>query len=139
MKEEFVQLCKYGIVGVVNTLLTLGTFVALRAIGVGLDLSNLLSFVAGMVCSFLLNKFWTFNAGKGRWGREALLFFCGAGICWLVQWGAFRLILIYMPEIVAQLGGMVVYTLANFFFNKLITFKSNNKIPRGNGSNTGRS
>lgn len=123
MKGEIAQLGKYGVVGVINTLLTLVIFIGLRALGVGLDISNLLSFAAGIACSFLLNKLWTFRAKDRRWMHEGLWFATGAAVCWLVQWGAFRLMVMLVPEIVAQIGGMVVYTLLNFNFNKWITFR----------------
>ncbi len=124
MNASYAQLLKYGLVGGVNTLLTLAVFWLLRQVGTGLDLSNLLSYVAGMTCSFMLNKFWTFRALGHRWWRESALFLLGAGLCWAVQWGAFRALLTFLPELWAQVGGMVVYTLLNFVYNKIVTFKA---------------
>lgn len=123
MKRSYIQLVRYGLVGGVNTALTFSTFWLLRSLGAGLDVSNLVSYVAGMACSFVLNKLWTFGAKGGRYGRELLLFAIGAGLCWAVQWCAFRAALLAVPELLAQATGMVVYTLLNFIFNKLITFR----------------
>ena len=92
-------------------------------IGTSAGIANGVSYALGMVCSFLLNKRWTFNAGSGRWRREACFFFGGSVLCWCVQWAFFRLSLRFVPEIVAQLGGMAVYTLLGFVFNKKITFR----------------
>lgn len=74
MTENFLQFMRYGMVGVVNTLLTFVSFVLLRHIGVGLDLSNFLSFSLGMICSFTLNKLWAFRARGGSVVNEALFF-----------------------------------------------------------------
>ncbi len=123
MKEEFIQFLKYGVVGIVNTLLTFFAFVGLRKAGVGLDASNFLSFAAGMACSFILNKLWTFRSKGQKWHRESLLFLLGAALCWALQWAAFRLLLLVLPEMVAQVCGMAVYTLLNFCYNKLVTFR----------------
>lgn len=123
MKEGFAQFVKYGLVGVVNTLLTFSTYWLFKAVGLNIDAANLLSYGAGMVCSFVLNKLWTFRAHGHGWGRELAVFVGGAGLCWLLQWGAFRAFITWWPEVVAQVAGMAVYTLLNFFFNKLITFK----------------
>ena len=123
MTENFLQFMRYGMVGVVNTLLTFVSFVLLRHIGVGLDLSNFLSFSLGMICSFTLNKLWAFRARGGSVVNEALFFFCGSIMCWGIQWVVFRGLLLLLPELVAQLGGMAVYTSLGFIFNKMVTFR----------------
>lgn len=83
-REDFKQLVRYGVVGVANTLLTFVSYWIFRYITGNVDLANGVSYALGMVCSFLLNKRWTFNAGGGRWRREACFFsavrFC-AGVC----------------------------------------------------------
>lgn len=123
-REDFKQLVRYGVVGVANTLLTFVSYWIFRYITGNVDLANGVSYALGMVCSFLLNKRWTFNAGGGRWRREACFFFGGSVLCWCVQWAFFRLSLRFVPEIMAQLGGMAVYTLLGFVFNKKITFRT---------------
>ena len=51
-----------------------------------------------------------------------LLFALGLGICWAIQWVVFTLALVYCPELAAQAIGMVVYTMCNYLYNRLITF-----------------
>ena len=51
-----------------------------------------------------------------------LLFALGLGICWAIQWVVFTLALEYCPELAAQAIGMVVYTMCNYLYNRLITF-----------------
>lgn len=130
MKKTFPQLMKYGAVGVVNTLLTFTSFLLLRRAGAGLDAANFVSFALGMLCSFLLNKLWTFRAGRHHIFREAALFFAGAALCWCVQWLFFRGALRLTSEPVAQVVGMAVYTVLGFLFNKTVTFKRNHQTSR---------
>ena len=80
-REDFKQLVKYGVVGVANTLLTFVSYWIFRYITGNVDLANGVSYALGMVCSFLLNKRWTFNAGGGQWRREACFFFGGSVLC----------------------------------------------------------
>ncbi len=126
MHTGTLQFVKYGLVGVVNTAVTFFSFVALIACGLGPDWANLSSYAAGIVCSFVLNRCWTFNAqnhSRRHTGRQAIWFAVGAALCWLVQWGVFRAVLPVAEPWMALAAGMVVYTVANFFFNKYITFK----------------
>lgn len=122
-RNSLKQFVKYGLVGVVNTLLTFVSYWIIKAISGNIDVANALSYALGMLCSFCLNKRWTFQSRGKRWKIEATLFFVGCALCWGVQWMAFRLFLTMLPEVVAQLAGMVVYTLLGFVFNKTVTFR----------------
>lgn len=120
---EMWRFLRFGAVGVLNTCLTFVTFILLRHWQVPVDVANFLSYFAGMVCSFICNKLWVFRSRSRRWWLEAALFFGGAGLCWLLQWGAFRLLLLLLPEAWAQLGGMAVYTLLNYIYNRCVAFR----------------
>lgn len=123
VRESLLQFVRYGIVGVVNTLVTLASYWLLKWAGTGIGAANALSYALGMACSFTLNKRWTFRAAGRRYGREVALFVAGGALCWGVQWLAFKAMLTAgVPEVVAQVAGMVVYTVLNFLFNKCITF-----------------
>ena len=122
-KESALQAVRYALVGVVNTVLTIAFYWLLKSVGLGVDLANLASYVLGMVCSFALNKVWTFRARRvGNVVRQSLLFVVGAALCWGVQWVAFRALLCIIGEFPAQIIAMGVYTVLNFLFNKLVTF-----------------
>lgn len=126
-RQELNRFVRYIITGVLNTLITFLAFTSLRHFNVDLDVSNLLSYLAGICNSFLCNKFWVFRSKESRTIRECALFFLGAGCCWLVQWGIFRLLLLLLPETISYLTGMCSYTLSNYVFNRRITFKQKNK------------
>ncbi len=132
---NLLQFLKYGVVGVINTLLTLAVIVVCKDFfGVNIWLSNAAGYVAGFVNSFLWNKLWVFQSHNNVL-VEALKFVGGFLLCYLLQFGAtyfFNYLLsgsqwgIYGFAIsgygLATLLGMMVYTLANYFYNRIVTF-----------------
>lgn len=136
--NRYVQFVKYCMVGVLNTLVTFGViYICKSFLGLNLYLSNALGYVAGVVNSFLCNKQWVFRSKRG-YRREAVFFLISFMICYAIQlwtvwiindswFGAEVYQLTATIAIsgygIATLVGNVVYTVTNFLFNKLITFK----------------
>lgn len=132
------QLIKYGMVGVLNTVVTLlAIFICKSVIGINPYLSNAIGYALGVINSFIWNRKWVFHS-HGRIHREALLFFTGVGICYCIQ-----LVCVYALTAYSPLGNMewtiyrftlsgygastligcVVYTITNFIYNKIIAFR----------------
>ena len=64
---------KFGVIGVLNTLVDLGSYYVLnKIIGSGPYLSQVLSFLIAALNSFLFNKFWTFEKRNPVTRREAM-------------------------------------------------------------------
>lgn len=124
-RHEAWLLVKYGMVGVANTAVTAATFFLLRQAGVGEDISNLLSYVAGVLNSFVMNKLFVFRDKATPWMRQGVTFFLGAAVCWLLQWGAFRALLSLIPEAWAYFAAMIVYNMLYYLYNRLVTFRRN--------------
>ena len=123
-KSETIRFIKYASVGVGNTVITFMTFTLLRAFGLGEDLSNALGYIAGMINSFCWNRQWVFQSKDGNGWKQACWFLIGAGLCWFVQWIVFRLLLSQgINESLTYLLGMGVYTVLNYLFNKMVTFR----------------
>lgn len=137
MKEQIGQFIRYCIVGVLNTLVTLGVIYMCKSmLGWNLYVSNALGYIAGVTNSFFCNKQWTFKS-KGHYRREAVRFLVGFGVCyalqfvlvWMLTQSAFghydfRILGIVISGYgIATLLGNIVYTLANFVFNRLVTFR----------------
>lgn len=132
------QFLKYAVVGVMNTMVTLIViFVCKSLLGVPEILSNALGYIAGVINSFMWNKTWVFRSKKS-FRREAVKFAIGFGLCYLLQLGVVIGIDQHSPISgmqwnimgftlssygVATLIGMVVYTLANFVYNRSVAFK----------------
>jgi len=142
-KSEFLkQLIKFGLVGIVNTLLTLTVFFILTKIfGMAPDLANPIGFVFGFTNSFVMNKIWTFKS-KGDVRREGFWFIIVALAAYGIQFVIFKAIdvlfslplfnfLFTIPVLDkllnkshdwAMIISMGFYTIIGFFGNRFITF-----------------
>lgn len=134
-----VQLAKYALVGVSNSLVTLVTiFVCKSALGVNPYVSNAIGYVLGLVNSFVWNKLWVFHSHR-RAHVEAAKFLGGFAVCYGLQlltvWALVQLTPLggFLARIgtvavsgygVATIIGMAVYTVLNFLFNRLVTFRA---------------
>lgn len=130
LKDKFLkifgQMAKYGLIGVINTLLTgVIIFVLMNGFGVSFKISNAAGYIVGFFNSFIMNKLWTFKGNQTSTFRQFIRFAAVFVVCYLLQLG-FVITLVdklMLSENIAQLAGMVFYTLIGFLLNKLFTFK----------------
>jgi len=125
-KELFIQIVKFGIVGVLNTLLTAGTiWLLLRVLNCSDYLSNIGGYIIGLLNSFVWNRRWTFKSNT-KVKDTVFKFIVTFVICYLIQLGNLYLLLHFtsVDSYVSQLLSIVVYTGFNFTLNKYYTFKS---------------
>jgi putative flippase GtrA len=127
-RTNIAQFIKFSFVGVLNTLVGFGSFLIFYYLfNIQYVLSNTLSYIPGLINSFIWNKIWTF-ASRGDRRLEAVLFLIVFIPCFLIQNG----VLIFLKEIVrinviiSQIISMFIYTVLGFILNKTITF--NKKI-----------
>ncbi|MBQ0114868.1 MAG: GtrA family protein [Bacteroidales bacterium] len=137
-RKTFIQLLKYGVIGVVNTLITLVTFYVLNTLaGAPYGLANVVGYILGVINSFVWNRNWVFKT-KDNWRREAMLFGVGFLLCLTLQLIVSWILLeglgwknmepiSWLPmqktgQNVVMVIAMVVYTLANYIYNRLVTF-----------------
>lgn len=153
MKKEgrfFIQLIKYGLVGVLNTLLTvIVIWIILFLFSEQNDqnhtpvfvmvIANITGYTVGIINSYILNRNWTFKSNSD-WRGSFIRFLIAFGICYIIQLGivlwlnslniSFRwqtdYFIITWPY-VCQLIGIVIYSLLNFLLNKYYTFKVNKR------------
>ena len=140
-RETGIQLLKYGVIGVLNTLITLVTFYLLNTrLGLSYGISNVTGYVLGVINSFLWNRNWVFKT-KNDFKRELALFVIGFLIClalqlfvsWIllevVGWKDLRDDIIpFFPmqkagQNIVMVLAMVAYTLANYAYNRFVTFR----------------
>ena len=155
MKKTFLlQAIKYGIVGLINTLLTtviiwMMMFTVFQAEKDGnvssfvITVSNMTGYIVGLINSFIWNRKWTFKS-KNRWTSEFVKFTTVFLICYIPQLFLVNFLNTYIagPDLqftvgnhpvvigyayICQLIGIVFYTSLNFLLNKFITFKPVNK------------
>jgi len=132
------QFIKYACVGVMNTLITLVVILMCKDIlSINEWLSNAIGYIVGFINSFLWNKHWVFKSHR-KMTREITVFCIGFLICYGIQFCVTWVLAMHTPlndvEVdimglvlsgygIATVIGMGVYTVANFMYNKVITFR----------------
>lgn len=117
---------KYGLVGVINTVITgVIIFALMNGFGVSYRLSNAIGYIAGFFNSFILNKFWTFKGKQTSTFRQFISFTAVFAVCYLLQHVLLVVLVekLLLDKNLSTLIAMVFYTLLGFFFNKMFTFK----------------
>ena len=125
-------------VGVMNTLVTLILiFIFKTLFGIDEYVSNAIGYVGGLINSFFWNKKWVFRSQRGMW-KEAFKFGLGFLLCYGIQllavWAlnehTFLQTVLFnigfytvSGYAIATLIGMLLYTLLNFLYNRLVTFR----------------
>lgn len=136
-KTALVQMVKYGIVGVMNTIVTLSViFICKSMLGFHPMFSNTVGYIAGFINSFLWNKTWVFKS-KNKYGKELLKFATGFAVCYVFQFFVVYVLIYHTPLAtkewqlaefvlsgygVATIIGSIAYTMVNFFYNRSVTF-----------------
>jgi putative flippase GtrA len=149
-RKFFVEAFKYGIVGILNTLVTaVVIWLMMHAIfhvqaennvpARIISISNIIGHIAGLINSFVWNRKWTFKS-ETSWKKDFIRFIIAFLICYIPQLLIVNLLNYYtlIPDIKfhflhhpyvvtsaysCQLAGIVFYTVMNFFCNKYYTFK----------------
>ncbi|GAD04475.1 GtrA family protein [Porphyromonas crevioricanis JCM 15906] len=119
-----IQLIKYGLIGVSNTLITaIVIWVLLKKADSPDWIANLLGYTAGIINSFVWNRKWTFSS-EHSWTRDFLIFLLAFLICYLIQYAAVFVLNRHTTydSYYNHVIGMLLYTILNFLFNKYITF-----------------
>ncbi len=126
INKSILQMFKYGIVGVSNTLLTaVIIWIMLKKLNTSDYLANIIGYVVGLTNSFIWNRKWTFES-KLNVRSTILKFIIIFAISYLFQLGALYLLLHFTPidSYICQLISIVAYTISSFFLNKYYTFKA---------------
>lgn len=119
------QAFRFGMVGILNTALTLFIIWFLYAmLHMGYYGANGIGYLAGFLNSFIWNKCWTFRS-RGRPVPELLLFIFVFGISYGIQ---VLVLWIFMDVlgfgiVVSQGISMCAYTVVNFVGNRYLTFR----------------
>jgi len=149
-KSFFTEAIKYGIVGIMNTLLTaLTIWLVMHFIfnaqgenevsSSAISISNIVGYIIGLINSFIWNRKWTFKSNS-NWKADFLRFILAFLVCYIPQLllvnglnnyanlSSLELTLLNHSYIITsayicQLIGIVFYTVLNFLSNKYYTFK----------------
>lgn len=120
---------KFLIVGVLNTMVGLTTtFLLLHAAGLSYWLSTFVGNTVGAICSFLLNRIFTFNSDVS-YVRGGFRFLIVILVCYVCSYSLSPLIARLMSfhllsdKNLAVLIGAMLYTLSNYMGQKYFVFK----------------
>lgn len=129
--KEGATLLKFLIVGVINTLVGAGTmFLLYNFAHVSYWYSSIANYVVGGICSFFLNKFFTFQNKERSWS-QVIKFIFTVAICYIAAYGIAKPLAQYalssysvsIQENVAMATGTCLYTLLNYLIQKLFVFR----------------
>lgn len=124
LKRTFIQIVKFGIVGLSNTAVTAAAlFILIGPLKVDPLVANPIGYALGLINSFIFNKLWTFKSSSHPL-KEGLLFLLVFAVSFTPQFALYKYMLsIGYSELISNAVGMVVYTGINFIGNRLFTFK----------------
>ena len=122
---------KFISVGVVNTVVGSGLmFVLYNFLGFGYWLSSTVSYIAGSILSFFLNKYWTF--GVRKWSVFVVAAFAlNIAICYFLAYKAARTLIHALPlgqpenvkDNIAMLVGICLFTGLNYLGQRFVVFR----------------
>lgn len=118
-----VTLGKFLTVGVFNTAVTMAViFIAKGWLGLGDVAANVSGYAIGMLCSFLLNKFWTFSH-KGNTLQAAMRFILVCAVSYLANLAALQAFLgLGLNAYLCHILAMPFYTLVFYIGSKAMVF-----------------
>jgi len=120
----FKQFFKYGIVGVSNTLISLGAYYALVHFGVHYLIANLIAFILGTLNAYYWNNKYVFKAKGNSLSRLARVF-AAYGFTLLLSTGLLYLMVdvIGISKFIVPIINLCITIPTNFLLNKFWAFK----------------
>lgn len=114
----------YCFIGAINTLIGFGTIFLLTFYKIMPEIANFLGYCIGIICSFSLNNFFTFQQKATT--KKLLNFFLAMGISYaanltilLISYRIFK-IDVYLSQILAGIG----YTAIGFILSKFYVWRT---------------
>jgi putative flippase GtrA len=125
--ENWLQLVRFGVVGVVGFVINLAVYtLCVHSFGIDYHAAAVMSWLVAVANNFVLNRHWTFDAGDGRAHFQAMRFV----VVSLVALGVSQLLLTAFVEgagiakVAAQALAVAASMPLNFLGNKLWSFRS---------------
>ena len=126
---------KFLIVGVLNTFVGMTVmFTAYNIFHLNYWGSSVSNYVVGSVLSYFLNKYFTFKNEKKSW-QQIVIFVVNISVCYVIAYGLAKPLTLWIlegyekrvQENVSMLIGMGVFVLLNYFGQRLIVFRKQDK------------
>ncbi len=122
-RPNWVQLAKFGVVGLTGYVINLGVFAAL--VSWGAHVAAAISFVVAAASNYWWNRHWTFVQEKSHIGVQGARFFVvsvaafGVNQLWLVLF----IDVLDWRKVLSQAIAIILVTPLNFLGNKLWSFR----------------
>ncbi len=126
LKEQGLQFIKFGLVGVLNTLVDFLVYQLLVYLGLHYAPAQCISYTCGLLNSYFFNSRWTFGKGKRYTKREFVAFVAVNLVSLSISVVLLRLCygtLGIESNLIAKGAVTVVVMVINFIGNKLFVFK----------------
>jgi len=121
--SNWIQLAKFGLVGISGYVINLAVYVAL--LGLGAHTAAAISFVVSAASNYWWNRHWTFRQQRGHFGLQGFRFFVVSVAAFVVNqlWLVLFIDILHWGKIVSQAIAIVLVTPLNFLGNKLWSFR----------------
>jgi putative flippase GtrA len=139
LTENVLQLCKFSIVGCINTFIDWAVYFVILRLFPGesilfYSVAKGFSYLCGVVNSFLLNRCWTFKTPSGKEGRRFLKFTLvntlGLGIN---SASIYVLLNLNLPHLAALFLATTITFAFNFTLSKLWVFRKGKVVAKTTG------
>jgi dolichol-phosphate mannosyltransferase len=130
--ENWLQLVKFGVVGVSGYAVNLAVFAVLvKTLDVHYIPAAILAFCVAVTNNFIWNRQWTFRATKGHAGFQAARFLTVSVVALGINLIALELLVstAEMPEVASQALAVAIAMPFNFLGNKFWTFPHEQRVP----------
>lgn len=118
------QLTKFGLVGILNTLVSLIIYYFLVFLNLNYIIANIIGYFLSSVMGYFLNKVWVFNAKRQKIISSSIRYYIVYGISLVINVSSMYLWvnILYISKIVAPVLTMFLTVPFNYIFNKIWTF-----------------
>ena len=129
--EEYKEIIRYLIVGILTTIVSLGSYYILVLTvlnpnsALQLQLANIISWIAAVTFAYITNRMFVFNSHRRDWLNEAIAFYSSRIVTLLAD----VLIMFVMVTLlkyndkIMKLLVQVIVTVGNYILSKIFVFK----------------
>lgn len=122
--KKFNQFIKYGLVGIVGTIIHTGTLVVLvEYCNMSPYLASIMGFTLSLIISYFINLKWTFNNNNNLSTFLKYITVSLSGLCLNMLIMYIFVDLLSVWYLIAQIVTVIIVPISNFIFNKYWAFK----------------
>ena len=120
---NWIQLAKFGAVGLTGALINLAVYKA--CLGLGVHVAAAISFIVSAASNYWWNRHWTFVGQRGNFALQGVRFYIVSLVAFVVNqlWLAVFLDWFGWGKLVSQALAIILVTPLNFLGNKLWSFR----------------